>query len=143
MSTHFGNPAMTPEAARQIREEHVRLKKLLARIAATGELAALLPLLDDLRDLLASHFAREEAEDAIGPAVLRSRLRNVAQEILAEHGVFLRDLDRLIEQGRQARETRDAVFAGTEDLSRRLHDHEVKEDELILDLAETDLGGGD
>ncbi|HMB67831.1 MAG TPA: hemerythrin domain-containing protein [bacterium] len=143
MSTHFGKQSMTPEAARQIREEHARLKELLARIGATGDLPGLLPLLEDLRDLLASHFAREEAEDAIGPAVLSSRLRNLAQEILAEHAVFLRDLDRLIEQGREARETRDAVFSGMENLSRRLREHEAKEDELILDLAETDLGGGD
>jgi len=143
MSTHFGNRAMTPEAARQIREEHVRLKELLTRIDATGDLPGLLPLLEDLRDLLASHFAREEAEDAIGPAVLSSRLQNVAQEILAEHGVFLRDLDRLIAQGKGALETRNAVFAGMEDLGRRLREHEAKEDDLILDLAETDLGGGD
>jgi hypothetical protein len=143
MSTHFGNPALTPEAARQIRDEHARLKELLTRIAATGELAGLLPLLEELRDLLTSHFAREEAEDAIGPAVLNSRLGNVAKEILAEHGVFLRDLDRLLTQGREARETRDAVFSGTGELARRLREHEIKEDELILDLAETDLGGGD
>lgn len=143
MSTHFGNSAMTPEAARQIRREHEQLKKLLARITATTDLATLLSLLEDLRDLLRSHFAREEAEDAMGPTVLHSRLQNMAREILAEHGVFLKDLDRLIAQGRQAQETRDAVLAGTEELARRLHEHEVKEDELILDLAQTDLGGED
>lgn len=142
MSTHFGSP-VTPEALRQIQEEHAQLKKLLARINVTAELGSLLPLLEELRDLLTSHFAREEAEDALGPAVLRSRLQNTAREILAEHGVFLKDLERLIEQGRQAFETRGAVLQGVEDLTRRLHEHEVKEDELILDLAETDLGGGD
>jgi hypothetical protein len=143
MSTHPGNPGLTQDAARQIRDEHARLKDLLTRIAAARELTPLLPLLEELRGLLVSHFAREEAEDALGPAVLRSRLQSVAREILAEHGVFLRDLDRLLEQGRQAREIRDAVFAGMEDLARRLREHEVKEDELLLDLAETDLGGGD
>jgi hypothetical protein len=143
MSTHSGNPGLTRDAVRQIRDEHARLKELLMRIAATRELTSLLPFLEDLRGLLVSHFAREEAEDALGPAALRSRLERVAREILAEHGVFLRDLDRLLEQGRLARETRDAVFAGVEELSRRLREHEVKEDELLLDLADTDLGGGD
>jgi hypothetical protein len=139
----FGRGAITPETARLIRDEHAQLHTLLRDIQGVQDIAALLPQLEKLYALLVVHFEHEETPNAFGYAVAEPRLEERAQGLFREHEAFLGTVTELIDRARACLDAPRAVFRGVADLARQLHEHEDKENALMLDLAETDLGGGD
>jgi hypothetical protein len=130
---------------REIEQEHRMLGEILGKLVASDEITRLRPLLGDLRGLLVSHFAREEAEDGFYRMVEESgpHLLPKVQSILDEHETFLTDVDRLINEV-------DATLAGPVARIRRgirtlaggLETHEAQESELLSDAFYTELGGG-
>lgn len=130
---------------REIEQEHRMLREILGRLVAADEIAHIHPLLAELRALLVSHFAREEAEDGFYRVVEESgpHLLTQVQVVLDEHPVFLADVDRLLGdvdacvKGPVAK-----IRKGIESLAEDLHSHEAKENELMGDAFYTDLGGG-
>jgi hypothetical protein len=133
------------EAREAIQKEHAELRELLTEVNATKDLPALLPLLEKLRELLNEHFATEDGPDGLHKAIARSepRFMQSLQEISDEHRVFLVDLDRMIALARTCINGPIAqILKGISDLSQKLHDHEVRETELLVDATYTDIGGG-
>jgi hypothetical protein len=138
----------SPEAAAseaRIRREHEELKGVLRRIEETRELGELVPLLSKLGVLLEAHFATEEGPEGLRAAVAKLEPRHDSRlrEILEEHSVFLRELERLAESARECLErTIPGILQEVAGLCARLREHEAKENELLLDATYTDIGGG-
>jgi hypothetical protein len=133
--------SLTDEAARLIREEHEQLKALLREMNETQKIEPLVPLLEKLRTLLAEHFEHEEAPDGLASAMEEPRFAGQTEELFEEHRLFLKMLDDLVQQARGCLEKRQDVLRGVAELARQLHEHEGKENALMLDMADTDLGG--
>jgi hypothetical protein len=135
------------QAARQrIHDEHRQLKALLETVSSARDLTTLVPLLVELRPLLGSHFAHEEAADGLREAVTgpHPRLDERVDAILAEHRTFLDDLGDILERSREVQNvTIPNLLLDVADLTRRLHDHEIRETELLTDAMYTDLGDKD
>jgi len=129
------------DAARVIRQEHEEIKELLRRIAETKDMESLLPQLEALRRLLAVHFEHEEAPSGLASAADEPRLAAQAERIFEEHGLFLSTMDDLVRQIRASLDGHRDVLRGVTALVRQLHDHEGRENALMLDMADTDLGG--
>ncbi len=83
-----------------IEQDHDAIKEILARLEATSDLHALLPLLEQLRVELLEHFEREEAPEGDYDLIANMAPDTVAslQNILGEHEHFLVRLDGLIER---------------------------------------------
>lgn len=133
--------SLTDEAARIIHEEHEQMKRLLKTVQETRDLESLLPKLVELRTLLAEHFDHEEAPDGLASAMQEPRFAPQATQLFDEHQLFLQMLDDLMVQARSCLDARLRVLRGVTELARQLHEHEAKENALMLDLADTDLGG--
>jgi hemerythrin len=132
------------ESREQIDDEHRQLRALLAEIDATGEPKAMVPLLQKLQSLLEEHFEHEEADGGM-PGMVSGRaphLMTQLDDLMHEHEVFMTDVSALIERADRGDDA-DAVRGAFRDLAGRLHDHESRETDLIMDAFESDLGGGD
>lgn len=127
-----------------IDQEHHQLRQLLSRIGATEEPSAMVPLLGKLQALLLTHFEHEEADGGM-PRMVSGRaphLMTTLEVLMDEHEVFLSDVTALIERAGRGDDAGD-VHTAFRDLASRLHDHESRETDLIMDAFENDLGGGD
>ncbi|HSL85083.1 MAG TPA: hypothetical protein VLF66_20095 [Thermoanaerobaculia bacterium] len=133
-------------ARREIAEEHRALRTLLERLETTADLQILLPRLDELRRLLALHFAREEAPDGLHRVVDSSAPHLVVsvQGLFEEHRECLAEIERLAEEAHVIVEGPLAELRrGVSELCRKLHEHEAAETELLAGALYDDLGGGD
>ncbi|MCA9753619.1 MAG: hypothetical protein R3B81_08160 [bacterium] len=132
------------ERAEAIREEHARLRLLLAEMCEECELARLVPLLQQLAEELALHFETEEAEDGF-PAVARLQPRFAAlmEEVLAEHRAFLDEVGALLRRAELCVVEVKRIHEEAVAVANRLHEHEIKENDLFLEIATTDLGEAD
>lgn len=137
----------TAEAARrEIAQEHRQIRALVEELETTSGLGALLPLLADLRGLLVTHFAREEAPDGLHRVVdgAAPRLSTSVQLLFDEHRQMLAALDGIEERGRACLEGPVAeVRRSVLELCRQLHEHEAAETELLAGALYEDIGGGD
>lgn len=125
--------------------QHGELRETLGMIEASGEAARLVPLLEDLRAELETHFAEEEGAGGLAEAVGASAPRHMRhlEALLAEHRQLLAALDALLARGQ-------ALLTGpvrefvreTRALSRRLRRHEAQETELLSDAVHADIGSG-
>lgn len=132
------------DARRLIDDEHRQLRGLLSDIGSTPEPVAMIPLLKKLQALLLEHFEHEEADGGM-PGMVSGRaphLMTQLDHLMHEHEVFLSDVSTLIERAGRGDDP-GAVHAAFTDLASRLHDHESRETDLIMDAFESDLGGGD
>jgi uncharacterized protein (UPF0335 family) len=126
----------------QIHDEHEELKTLLKGLEAAEDLESLLPGLGKLRQLLEEHFEHEESPGVFDRVVRekQTHLLPRVEELVEEHREFLADLDDILARGRAGKDP-----AGVRErflrLSRRLHDHEGRENELMFDTFFTELGG--
>lgn len=131
---------------REIVAEHRQIRDLVSRLETTGELEALLPRLAELRGLLVSHFAREEAPGGLHQVVDGSapRLAGAVQVLCHEHRELLARVDDLAERARACLDGPVAEVRGAvADLCRGLHAHEAAETELLAGALYEDVGGGD
>lgn len=146
------NPDLDPIADRdaaaafarhEIEEEHRLLRAAVYRLRHTRDLRALVPQLEALRELLASHFAREEEADGLHAAVERvaPHKANRVGELLDEHRELLADVEVLADAGRRYLEgPLAAVLAGVRELTSRLHEHERAETDLFSEAVTEELG---
>lgn len=133
-------------ARREIAEEHLQIRAVVGDLETTSDLETLVQRLDELRGLLVSHFAREEAPDGLHRVVDRAAPRMAAsvQALFDEHRELLERLDGLAERARACLEGPMAeVRRSAADLCRQLHDHEAVESDLLAGALYDDIGGGD
>jgi hypothetical protein len=142
----------------EIKDDHHELRQLMHHTSAMLERPAwmsveynrLFELFGKLRDQLAMHFSLEEAygyfEDAVSTAPHLSRR---AERLRAQHYELYCELCRLAERAEQLLyheapddSTRDLV-AGFRAFSARFHQHELHENDLILEALNEELGAGD
>jgi hypothetical protein len=138
--------AETPIPPGTIEEEHRALRALLGRLERSAAREELLTGLAELRGLLTVHFAREEAPGGLHRVVGASvpHLAAPVAGLIEEHGECLEALDRLIEAGRRCLDGPVAeIRRGAAEISRRLHEHEAAETELLAGAVYEEVGGGD
>jgi len=125
--------------------EHASLRALLARMRAVHSSDHLAPLLDEARQFLRAHFAREEEVDGLFAFVLDECPRHVmlVQRLRDEHGALLGELGRLLQL---AHAPLNATWSWSLELSafvRAIEQHESIESDLLHDALQDELGVGD
>jgi hypothetical protein len=110
----------------------------------------LIERMSELRDQLALHFALEEAYGYFDdPVDVAPRLSYAAETLRSEHRRLYMDLTHIVDRGERLLHSEQlatlALWLGPEFLAfdEALRDHESRENELIFDAYETDLGAGD
>jgi hypothetical protein len=148
---------VNPAFLQEIKEVNEELWKLLhtartsvADAVHVDQLPNLIPLLQELRDQLALHFALEESfgyfED---PAQVAPQLAKKALHLRDEHREIYVDLSDLVEQAERMYydDQHDMLLVWLRPrfvrFDVRLKDHESRENELILDAYDCDIGVGD
>jgi len=143
MSTEHGGDDSMAETREQTLAQHREIHALADRVRTAADLDELLSQLQKFRSAILAHFNEEESPDGFFEVVRARAGRHLAtiRRFEAEHQAFLHDLDGLAERARAclagpvAEILRDA---GT--LALRLRDHEVRENEVLLDALYVDLG---
>jgi hypothetical protein len=141
----MGEVSDKPAVAEEILAEHRRIRDIAKEIQATTDLAELLGRLGEFRAVLERHFAAEEASDGFYDTMRVAAPRHIVRidRLTGEHPVFLADVDRLMDRIRVCLAARDEIHREATGLTRRLWDHETREDGLLLDTIYIDLGQGD
>lgn len=144
---------------REIKEDNQRLKELLAELrrvlggrgrAYAISRHALIEMLSDFRDQLATHFALEEAFGYFDePLIAAPRLAERAEVLRQDHaGLFVR-LCGLVDQAEDTfqREPHERACRLIAEQFRQfdadLQAHEQAENELIMEAFNADIGVGD
>lgn len=134
------------ETKSRIDAEHHTLRGLVHRVDEHRDLTTMVPLLEELRQLLEEHFAHEEEADGMADLVrvAAPHRMDTVDQLFDEHRRFLADTDVLIERIRACLSgpTQD-VYDRAHALAVALHDHEARETELLSDAMYEDEGGGD
>lgn len=106
--------------------------------------------LSELRDQLALHFALEEAYGYFDdPVEVAPHLSHAAESLRAEHRRLYMQLTTLVERAERLLHTDQlttlALWIGPDflEFDANLRDHESRENELIYEAYDQDLGGGD
>jgi hypothetical protein len=158
MSVAVGTVTINAAFLQEIKEDNHELRDLLQAASEMFSLARaartpprqFVDLLSRLRDRLATHFALEEAfgyfEDAIEVA---PRLSRRCDELRAEHGTLFVELCNLVEDAERLlyREAHGGVVKQlvyrVSAFRNHFEEHEARENELILDSLDCDIGVGD
>ncbi len=158
MATATGTLTVNAAFLMEIKEDNRELHELLQRAATLfsrpdrvhAPPRQLAELVQGLRDRLAMHFSLEEAfgyfEDAVSVA---PRLTRQANELRAEHGGLFVEACDLVEDAERLQygETPPiAVRRLAERFNafyRRFQDHDARENEMILQALDDDIGVGD
>jgi hypothetical protein len=159
MTTAVMTATVTVNAAflQEIKQVNRELWDLLAdlrhrcqRPVAPGQCRLLLDMLADLRDQLALHFALEEAYGYFDdPLEAAPRLSHQAEQCRGEHKGLYLDFCELVDRAERMfydeQHAALALWLGDEflDFDQRLRDHEERENELIVEAYEADIGVGD
>jgi hypothetical protein len=155
--TLTGTVTVNPAFLQEIKEVNQELWTLLAglrhrclRPLAPGQCHQLIDKLSLLRDQLALHFSLEEAygyfED---PVEVAPQLGRQAEQLREEHKELYLDVCDLLERAERMyydeQHAELALWIGPEflELEQRLRQHEERENELIMDAYEGDIGVGD
>jgi hypothetical protein len=141
----------------EIKEVNQELWELLAELrhrcqrpVAPGQCRLLIDKLCQLRDQLALHFALEEAygyfED---PVEVAPQLSRAAERLREEHKTLYVDFCDLVERAERMfydeQHAALALWLGPQflELDARLRNHEERENELIYEAYDSDIGVGD
>src|SRR4029450_8488189 len=115
-----------------------------------GHCRLLLDKLCQLRDQLALHFSLEEAYGYFDdPVDVAPQLSRAAERLRGEHKGLYLDLCELVERaGRMFYDEQQAALAlwlgaAVQEFDERLRGHEERENELIVDAYDADIGVGD
>ena len=158
MSIVTGTVTVNAAFLQEIKEDNRELRRLLG--TADGLIAEpandrtvakrWVDLLSELRDQLAMHFSLEEAygyfDDAIDVA---PRLSEQAEALRSEHETLFRVMCGLVESAERQlyRETsgraHKKILRDFVSFRHKFHDHESRENELILESLDDDIGVGD
>lgn len=128
----------------RITEDHLRIRALLDGLRKIGDPHVLIPLLRELRESLDDHFTIEEGDDGLQEIASEYAPSRVAQveELLAEHGTLLTDIDALIRQCNHCisgplAEIRTSLHAFFEKVQR----HDAAESEILTEALLKALSG--
>jgi chaperonin GroEL (HSP60 family) len=154
----IGTVTVNAAFLQEIKEDDRHLHHLLELVAAevndgritAGRLRRLVGLLDKLRDRLAMHFSLEEAygyfEDAVSVA---PHLSQEAETLRAEHQTLFVSVCDILEDAEQSlyhekpyAATR-GILVDLSDFLEEFRGHESRENELIVQALDDDLGVGD
>jgi hemerythrin-like domain-containing protein len=126
------------------------LRHRCQRPIAPGSCRGLVEKLSELRDQLALHFALEEAYGYFDdPVDVAPQLCRQAESLKAEHKQLYAQLSDLVERAERMfyddRHAALAVWLGPEflDFDARLRRHEERENDLIFEAYDADIGVGD
>jgi len=143
----------------QFEEDSERLRSLLHGITtsldngsfSSGHPRQVLDLLQELSHQIAVHFALEETTGLLAdPDLAAHELADLAAELRAEHRTLANEVESVVEQA----ETMVSCVAASEPERRRvvsrirvfchkLREHERRENELLMQAYDEDLGVGD
>ncbi len=127
--------------------EHRELHEITDELRGAQSRDAVLTHLEDLHARAVKHFAREEQAGGFFDSVREKSPRHDATlaTLRQDHKRFLRDAEHLIGRLRThaAKAPLDDLVADTRQLAERFQAHEAQENELLLDVMNTDLGTGD
>jgi hypothetical protein len=126
------------------------LRHRCQRPIAPGQCRQLIDKLCQLRDQLALHFSLEEAYGYFeGPIDVAPQLSREAEKLRREHKDLYVDLCECVEKAERMfydeQHAALALWIGPEflEFNQRLRGHEQRENELILDAYDGDIGVGD
>lgn len=141
----MGEVSEKPVVAEEILTDHRQIRDVAKVVESTSDLSVLLKRLAEFRGLLERHFVVEEAPDGFYETLRINAPRHIAKidQMKREHSAFLADLDRVIARVKVCLAAKGEVLREAQALTRRLWDHETREDSLLLDSIYTDLGQGD
>jgi hypothetical protein len=146
MMTEPGGGESISNANVQAIEEHRKIRELTERLGHAPSLVELLRRLQELRSFMAPHFTDEEAPGGFFDVVRTQASRHLGtvQQLETEHAALLGELDRLAEGARACLVGPVAeILKQAREFARRLHEHEARENELLIDALYVDVGGGD
>lgn len=130
----------------QILEEHRTIRAITQHVEQARDLNELLARLAEFKTVLEPHFRTEQAPDGFFD-VVRGRASHHAGRIgqlESDHDHLLGEIDRLMASAQACLTGPIAeILKQAADLSRRLRDHEAREDRLLIDAMYTDTGLGD
>lgn len=135
-----------PQDLSKIAQQHRQLRDTLHRVTEATSLERLIPLLEKLNEQLKEHFADEEGDGGLADAIGESAPRNLraVEALFHEHREFLKELSELIARCHALqRGPKAEILQDVQTLSQRLHQHEVRETNLLTDSVYTDVGTGD
>lgn len=157
---HMATRTITVNAAflQEIKQDNVQLRRLLADANSLLEptpadpttIRRLASLLAELRDQLAMHFSLEEAfgyfED---PLSVAPHLSQQAESLRRQHKDFYKEICHLaaiaeqVASGSSKSRGFELVVCEFREFYGRLQDHEAKENDLIVQAYNVDIGVGD
>jgi hypothetical protein len=157
VATLTGTVTVNAAFLQEIKEVNQELWSLLSELRhrcqrplAPSQCRLLIDKLCQLRDQLALHFALEEAygyfED---PVYVAPRLSRQAEQLRDEHKGLYLDLCELVDRAERMfydeQHAALALWIGPEflEFDARLRDHESRENELIFEAYDEDIGVGD
>jgi len=126
--------------------EHRAFRDGVARLRDARSRDEIISRLLEFRGMSRAHFAGEEADEGFFESVALSAPRHQAAliELEREHGEFLHEMDALVVRAREcSKADLAAVHGGIEALIDRLQDHEARENEILQEVMNMDLGTGD
>ncbi len=129
----------------EIEREHREISSLLRKLEESGDPLGLAPVLAELRPLLETHFAREEADDGLHDTIGETapNLLPSVHELFEEHGEMRTAIHSLCERSNQLAQLADEVVEGTRLLIADLRAHEAREDDLFGHAVYDVIGAGD
>lgn len=126
------------------------LRHRCQRPIAPANCRHLVERLSQLRDQLALHFALEEAYGYFDdPVEVAPHLCHAAETLRNEHRQLYMELTRIVERSERLLHSEQlttlALWLGPEflEFDGAIRDHESRENELIFDAYDTDIGAGD
>ena len=158
MSIVTGTVTVNAAFLQEIKEDNRELRRLLGEASGFASqsfddrrsLKQWAKVLGGLRDQLALHFSLEEAYGYFDDAVnVAPRLSTRADALRGEHELLFKDICALVEQAEQLLYRESAAVAAGQMVQKflafrhRFQDHETREDELILQSLDDDIGVGD
>jgi hypothetical protein len=130
-----------------LREAHVALLDGLERLkGAAGEegIARLLAILGETRTQVAEHFRFEEQGGCMGALAKREpRLDRPVEHLIEEHGELLRSLETLTQEAAAVARLEGALRERVRELVGKIRGHEARENLLVQDAYNVDLGAED
>jgi iron-sulfur cluster repair protein YtfE (RIC family) len=137
------------EIYEKIRREHDHLRELLGKIHQALSTRAetvdeISGMMTSLQEHLREHFHEEEDGGFFKEIVSQApRMSDRADAIENEHVDLSTAVDELVSVASKESELCKTMEAGFHDFSKALMHHETKENELLLDAYEEDIGSAD
>ncbi len=143
MTTESPYEKSLTEPGAETMRQHQQIHRLAQQIGSASGLVQLLERLQEFRSAVLVHFADEEAPEGFFEVVRRRAGRHLDKidRLQGEHQTFLDEIDALSTRAREMLAGPVAELLGVaSEIARKLHDHEARENELLVDAFYVDLG---